>query len=154
MLERANSLGKDVVDSYFNRLDDGTPIKSAAMLLRDKEGDPIGMLCINIDLSIPLFDFAREIIPKGSGTPEQIIEHFPSNLNELLSGMLETIALNMNKHEASSPAKRKKVIIMELYKKGVFDIKGAIDVVANKIGSSRYTVYNHIRDAKMHNIKK
>jgi len=149
VLRKANSLGRDVVDSYFNRLDDGTPIKSAAMLVRDKVGDPIGMLCINIDLSFPLFDFARELVPKDSESIVQAVEHFPSNLTDLISQMLETVTARVSGDKESFPSSRNKAIVVELYKKGMFDVRGAIDIVARKMGISRYTVYNYIRDARV-----
>ena len=40
------------------------------------------------------------------------------------------------------------MIIAELAEKGVFDIKGAIDIVAGEMGISKYTIYHYIREIK------
>jgi len=47
------------------------------------------------------------------------------------------------------PSEKNKLIIQELYKKGLFNVRGAIDLAAKEIGVSRYTVYNYIREAKV-----
>ncbi len=85
ILKEAESSEKDVVGSHYNELDDGTPLKSASMLVRNAQGKPIGMICINIDLSVPLLDFIRELLPKGGEPSQKIVEHFPSTLDELVT---------------------------------------------------------------------
>jgi predicted transcriptional regulator YheO len=43
---------------------------------------------------------------------------------------------------------KNKIIVCELIKKGMFDIRGAIDIAARELSVSRYTIYNYIREHK------
>jgi len=149
ILKEADSLEKDVVGSYYSRLDDGRLLKSVTILVRNAQGNPIGQMCINIDLSVPLLDFLSGFLPKGGESSEKVIEHFPLTLNELVSRTLEMVMTRATSQREGPPSEKNKVIVMELYKRGIFDVRGAIDVVAKKMGISRYTVYNYIREAKV-----
>jgi len=148
LLKKAKSSGKDVIRNYFNKLDDGTLLKSSDVVIKNDRGDPIGLLCINIDLSVPLYDFVREFTAKGRKFSEEAVERFPSHPNELVDRMLEVATTRINSNEEISASDKNKEIVIELYKSGIFDIRGAIDIIAKAIGVSRYTVYNYIREAK------
>jgi predicted transcriptional regulator YheO len=148
ILNKIDTAEQDVV-VYYARLYDGRPIKSAGAFIRNTHGDVIGVLCIHIDLSVPLLDFFREFVPMPAESPDVRVEHFPSNVRDLVSRMLEAARLEANKQGAAAPKERTKMTIMELYKRGAFNIKGAVDLVAKETGVSRYTVYNYIREAKL-----
>jgi predicted transcriptional regulator YheO len=149
ILHKAKSSGRDVIGSYYSRLDDGRLLKSVSTLIRNAQGDPIGIMCINIDLSVPLLDFLEGFLPRAAESAENIVEHFPLTLNELVSKTLETVMTRMNTQKELSSSDRNKAIVMELYKRGMFKVTGVIDIVAKKLGISRYTVYNYIREAKV-----
>lgn len=149
ILEKAKSLEKDVIGSYYSQLDNEKSLKSASMLIRNARGDPIGMLCINLDLSAPLLDFVRELLPEGEEFTGKIVEHFPSNLNELVERTLETVMSRVGNQREIPHSMKNKAIVMELYKKGMFKVAGVIDILAKNLGISRYTVYNYIREARM-----
>jgi len=133
MLNKIGSAEQDIL-AYYTRLDDG---------------DVIGILCINIDLSTPLLDFLREFVPMPDESPDVIVEHFPSTARDLVSRMLAVARSEANKQRQLSPNERNKMTVMELYKRGAFNIRGAVDLIARETGVSRYTVYNYIREAKL-----
>lgn len=149
LLNEADSLEDDVVGVYNTRSDDGRLLKSVSILLRNSEKKIIGIMCINIDLSVPLLDFIKELATSTDVSYEKAIEHFPSTLDELVNETLEALRNNPGIHAKQSRTEKNKAIVMELYKRGMFRVAGAIDYVANKMGISRYTVYNYIREAKM-----
>ena len=149
ILKEADSLGKNIFGSYYSELGDGTRLKSTSMLVRNTQGTPIAMLCINIDLSVPLLDFMRGLLPEKGEFPDEIVEHFPLTLDELVERTLERVMAHVNSQRYMSPSDKNKEIVTELYKRGMFKVAGVIDIVAKKMGISRYTVYNYIREAKM-----
>ena len=108
VLKSTRTVEDDAVGSYFSRTHDGTSLKSVTALIRNGT-KPIGMLCINMNLSAPMIDVIAQFLPSGGevGTEE-------------------------------TP---------ELYGQGIFDDKGAVEIVAKELGVSRYTVYNYIREA-------
>ena len=148
ILKKAGSLEKDVIGSYYSKLDDGRVLKSVTMLVRNSQGKPIAIICINIDVSVPFLDFLRGFMPEGSESLENVVEHFPSTLKELVSRTLEMVMTHVNSQREVSPSEKNKAIVMELYKRGMFNVRGVIDIVAKKMGISRYTVYNYIREAR------
>jgi predicted transcriptional regulator YheO len=150
LLKKADSMGKDVTDSYYTRLEDGRILRSVTTLFRNSEGKPIGLLCINFDLSVPLIDVISEFLSHdGRFPPERTIEHFSSNMDDLIYNTLQVVTDDVNNRSGIPLSDRGKVIVAELYTRGIFNIKGALDLVAKEIGVSRYTVYNYIREAKM-----
>ena len=46
------------------------------------------------------------------------------------------------------PHERNRLIVKELYRRKFFQIKDAVDLVANKLGISRFTIYNYIRELR------
>jgi len=149
ILERSKSSGKDIVSGYFNELENGKLMKSSSCIIRDIKGKPIYMICINIDLSVPFLDFVRDYFPNGSDKNGRSVEHFPLAMNDLVNRTLETVINQISGQTEILPSEKNKAIILELYKKGFFRIRGAIDIAAKKMGISRYTVYNYIREAKV-----
>lgn len=149
LLKEAESSGKDVTDIYYSKLDDGRVLKSVTILIRNAEGKPIGMLCINIDLSAPFVDVLREFLPSNAELANgKTLEHFPTSTRELIHNMLGTVMVDVNLRSEIPVPEKGRAIVAELYKKGIFNVKGALDLVAKEIGVSRYTVYNYIREAK------
>jgi predicted transcriptional regulator YheO len=52
------------------------------------------------------------------------------------------------KTKGVSASEKNRMIIAGLARKGIFDIKGAIDIVAKEIGVSKYTIYHYLREVK------
>ena len=148
VLEKAHSLNSEVVGPYFTKLDDGRLLRCVTTLIRNPAGKAIGMLCLNIDLSAPLLDFFKDFLSLGSVVPETPVEHFPPTPKDLISRVLGLVRGNVNRQNKLSPSEKNKMIVTDLYRRGIFNVKGAVDMVANESGISRYTVYNYIREAK------
>jgi len=149
ILKEAKSTKEKSVGGHYSKLDDGRLLKSAYMVVRNAHGSLIGLLCINIDLSVSLLDFMRELLPKADGSSKKIVEHYPLTPDELVGRMLQIVISRVNSQEEISPSKKNKVIVTELYKKGTFKVAGVIDIVAKQMNISRYTVYNYIRSARV-----
>lgn len=151
VLEKSLSSDEDVVGPYFTKLDDGRQLKCVTTLIRNASEKPIGMLCVNMDISIPLLDFFKDFLhigPGASGTP---VEHFASTPRELVLRALKTEMEKINTHGKISLLEKNKLIAVELYRRGIFNVRGAIDMVADELGVSRYTIYNYIREKKHSN---
>lgn len=149
LLRKADSLERDVTDSYYTKLDDGRLLKSVTMLIRNIQGKSIGFMCINIDLSVPLLDLLREFSPTGHESSEDIIEHFPPTVKDLISRALEMVMADVNNRKEISPSEKSKLVVLGLYKRGIFNVRGSIDLLAKEMGVSRYTVYNYVREARV-----
>jgi len=150
ILKEVNFSG-DNVSSYYTKTKDGKILKSVTILIRNTQEKPIGFLCININLSASLMEFVQELFP-NSKTLVNTLEHFPVDTNELINKTLEEVIAKIAKKQDVPNTDKNKLIVLELYNKGIFDIKGTIDLVAKEIGVSRYTIYNYIRETKVKQI--
>ncbi len=137
----------DIVGSYYTRTETGKLFRSITILVRNGKKNPIGMLCINIDLNAPLIDFINDFVP-GSEEKNQTVENYPTEINDLVHTALEACITRINLMKGISSAEKNKMTIAELMEKGVFEIKGAIEIVAGEMGISKYTIYHHIRELK------
>jgi predicted transcriptional regulator YheO len=153
VLKKADTLETDTIGCYYTTLDDGTPLKSVTTVIRNNIGKIIGMMCINIDLSVPLVNFVRGFLPSSEVTAVETEEHFPSDLDELVARTLDTAIARQGKIKKISATQKNKMIVAEFYNKGLFKITGVIDIVARNLGISRYTVYNYIREIKGESVK-
>ena len=147
--KKADSLDTNVIGCYYSKLDNGTPLKSVTMIIRNRRGKIIGMMCINMDLSVSLVSFLKGFFPDDGDSVPDASEHFPSNLDELVAKSLDVAMVRQGNLKNISASKKNKLVVTELYNKGLFKITGVVDIVAKNLGISRYTVYNYIREAKM-----
>jgi len=132
--------------SYFARSPDGKLMKCASITLHNAAQRPIGMLCINFSLDAPLSSLlgALSLPVSESGAAPLFQESFAPSLDELLDQVMSQVAGEPD----LSPARRNRQIIGALYDKGLFAIKEAPHLVAERLGISRHTVYLHIRNHK------
>jgi predicted transcriptional regulator YheO len=150
ILEKAGASTSDVIGSYYGETGDGRPLKSVTMLIRGSSGKPIGFMCINIDLTVTLLDFLKEFSPvTNEASSKSIVERFPSTLDDLVQKSVDAVMTGVSTRREVSPSEKNRVVISELHRRGIFNMRGAVDIVAKQMGISRYTVYNYIRDARL-----
>lgn len=156
VLEQAGSINCDVIGNYYGRAENGRPLKNVAMLIRNAAGKPISILCVHIDLSVPLIDFVKGFLSTGEESTlngegvvlRNVAESFPATVNDLVNKTVKTV-IDLIGQKKTSTSEKNKAIVRELYKRGMFDVKGVIDMAAKEMGISRFTVYNYIREAKL-----
>lgn len=144
-IRNARAGSSDVIGSYFSKTSSGKTLKSVTALIRNEE-KPIGMLCINLDLSVPLEDVLKTFAVDWRGTDSP--ENFAMSSEELIHVTLDKAIEKMSRERQISANTRNKKIVQELHQQGIFDIKGAVDMVARELGVSRYTVYNYLREIR------
>ncbi|SFM14677.1 helix-turn-helix transcriptional regulator [Pelosinus propionicus] len=139
----------------------GVPLRSSSFIIRDTQDRPIGMLCINIDIS----DYIRaeETLKKLSFIPElhtikkplhDLHENFPNSVSDLVSDAIKEVLGD----ETITPSKRLSIaekikIVDHLSKKGLFLVKGAISEVATQLATSEVTIYRYINKISKHGKK-
>jgi predicted transcriptional regulator YheO len=171
LLERASSglLENDV--GYETTLDDGRVLRSSTVIIRNRVGNPVAALCINIDISAWLQveklaaamtfkrggpDHAAVSQPPAStasgtaGTEEKrgsrTRERFPKSVDELTDTMIQD-AIQSSGLDVLAMKKRHKVQIVKLLQdKGLFLIKDAVEKVSGALGVSRFTIYNYLNE--------
>ena len=146
ILQESDAAREDVTGCYLSRTMDGKCLRSVTVLIRNKAKKPIGMLCINFNMSAPFIDLLRNFTASEISADRG--ENFASDLETLIKTTLRDTIAGINSHNQIPNHEKNKTIVCELNKKGIFDIRGAIDIVAQELSLSRYTIYNYIREHK------
>jgi predicted transcriptional regulator YheO len=147
ILRESTGASADFTDCYFSKTTDGKTLRSITIMIRNPAGKPIGMLCINLNMDAPLLSMITTLAVPQAENPENP-ENFVTNLDELIKTTLRETIVAINRHNDIPNHEKNKTIVCELIKKGMFDIRGAIDIVARELSVSRYTIYNYIREHK------
>jgi predicted transcriptional regulator YheO len=147
ILRESTGTDRDHTDCYYSKTTDGKTLRSITIMIRNPTGKPVGMLCINLNMDASLFSMINTLaVPQAenSKTPE----NFVANLDDLIKTTLRETIDAINRHNDIPNHEKNKTIVCELIRKGLFDIRGAIDIVARELSVSRYTIYNYIREHK------
>ena len=79
--------------------------------------------------------------------------NFASSVEELVAQTVEQTIEDVTNDRNVSNNNKNKQIVHSLFEKGIFDIKDAINQVAERLEISRHTVYLYIRQIKQDELK-
>ena len=151
---RSPNFKDDMLANYSTISHKNKVIKSTTILIRDEKEDPIGAICMNFDLSsfynvkniLEEFTQINELSPQKD--KDKVIKIDNANvtnvLNYLISQAVEEYGIPVDKMSIEERIK----IVNFLDKKGIFQIKGAANWVADKLKVSRSSVYNYLNIAR------
>ncbi|MDF2155122.1 PAS domain-containing protein [Vibrio sp. CAU 1672] len=134
--------------SYFTNASDGSLLKSTTCILAGPELKPIGMLCINMNLSFPFPEIVKTLLPQCNVSQTLVSETFSNNANDVIKQALSTATAEVDQDATVSAKGRNKAIIRYLFDNGVFELKETTTQVSEQLGISRQAVYKFIREFK------
>lgn len=136
---------EEVKLNYISHTKDGRKLKSSTVLIRDSKDNIIGSLCINIDLTN--IEVAQKFLADiGFVEEKESYENFPEDVSQFLNIMIEKGLELVDKPVALLSKEEKLKVVEYLLKNKVFNIKGAVDLLADTLSVSRYTIYNYIEE--------
>ncbi len=150
VLKKSYSLDNDVIGSYYSSPKEGQRLKSVTILIRNTASEPIAMLCINIDISLPLDSFMKSFLEMSlpSAKSKQLHERYPTTIEELVKQSLLEVQESVSKRKGMSSTEKNRKVITELNKRGIFNVRDAMEIVSTELGISKYTIYNYLRALK------
>lgn len=147
--EPAFDLSDDVIGPYSKTNWDGRRLKSITAVIRDPEGKPVGLLCINYDIE-PFAGALEHLkglveLPQSSERPSALFskdwrEGVNTIVGEFLAARDVTIA-GLDSGDFDD-------LIAELDRHGVFEIRKVVPYVADLLRLSRATIYNRLGSAR------
>ncbi|OBW90758.1 transcriptional regulator [Gallibacterium genomosp. 3] len=137
-----------VSQPYFTRAKSNGLMKSISIAIRNSQQRIIGLLCININLNVPVSEFVQGFVPTHEQEESSSEVNFASSVEELVAQTVEQTIEDVTNDRNVSNNNKNKQIVVSLFEKGIFDIKDAINQVAERLGISRHTVYLYIRQIK------
>jgi predicted transcriptional regulator YheO len=98
-------------------------MKSITIAIRNGENRVIGLLCININLDVPFSQVLQAFMPNEEAKEAASSVNFASDVEELVDQTVERTLEEINAHKSVSNNTKNRQIVMDLYDKGIFDIK-------------------------------
>lgn len=138
----------DRVINYIFDTPDGKKIKSSSALIRDAQGEVIGMMCINCDITI--YRLMQEQINSFLNVEAADTEPPKEDVDQDIMAIIDKLILQIiGIADVKNLTRKKSVeIIKFMDDKGIFLVKGAIDKVAEMMGVSKVTIYSYLDEAK------
>jgi predicted transcriptional regulator YheO len=149
LIEKSKHDSEDVIGPYFSKTASGKQLRSITILIRNKSGDLIGFVCINLDISAPLNQFMKNMMaPESTDATGAVNENYSNTVADLVRSSFVNVQKKISPLTGISPVEKSKRIIQKLHDLGIFEIKSSVDIVAAELGVSKYTIYNYLREAK------
>lgn len=145
-------LKDDFVSNYYFTADNGKLIRSSTLLIRDSSSTLAGALCINLDTSriTKQIDYLRCFLPEPCALHEadrgNISEEAEIHISQMVTSLIDNILSGCRGKEMSREEKIEKIRFMDT--KGIFLMKGSVDLVAEKLGVNKVTVYSYLDEAR------
>lgn len=147
-LKSLHNLQTDSVSKpYFTRAKSNGLMKSVTIAIRNKQQRIIGLLCININLDVPMSQFVKSLLPPQTDSETSAV-NFASSVEDLVAQTVEKTIEEITSDRQVANNNKNRQIVVSLFEKGIFDIKDAINLVAERLDISRHTVYLYIRQIK------
>ena len=138
-----------VIGPYQKRNWDGRQLRSISTVLRDDNRQPIGLLCINLDITV--FESAKaalELFLSGQQLQPQPEVLFQDDWEERINTYIHQWLQQQQLTLAALNNASRRMLIETLYQQGAFNGKNAAGYVAKILGIARATVYNHLKNIK------
>lgn len=132
---------------HFTRSKSGALMKSMMLVIPNHLGRHIGLLCISINLDTP-FSKMVQIFTPSIKQETTLSSNAVCSIEELITQTLERSIATVNGNCKLANHAKNRQIVFDLYERGIFDVKDAINMVADRLSISRHTVYLYIRQFK------
>lgn len=137
---------------YGSKTTKGMNLRSSHFILRDEEGQPAAMICINQDTSRlqnarDLLDSMLRLQPLGTAAQEQD----PKDETNYIQKMTQQViidAIEKMKPTSIETKEGKLRVLQQLETKGVFAVKDAVPSVCRLLSISQATLYNYLREIR------
>ncbi|MDR3174786.1 MAG: helix-turn-helix transcriptional regulator [Treponema sp.] len=130
--------------NYFNRMSDGRILRSSTMYFRNSEGQVIGSLCINTDVSrlIEIQDHIKELtmLPES----REVEEVFANRVEDLFEYFIKQSESVARKSVPEMTKEDKIEVIRFLDSKGFFLITRSGNEACKFLNISKYTLYKYL----------
>lgn len=163
----ASGAQQDNIVGYRTRLPDGRELRSSTMIMRDFSGTPIAALCVNTDVStwlsvqrlaesmvygvssetVPGLDLPAVVPAEPTATKEAPrSETFVRDIDELAALLLNQAVDDVGVPVSLMKKEHKVEVVRVLKKRGMFLIREGVEMVANALDVTRFTIYNYLNE--------
>lgn len=157
LLKRAGSGTLKTETGYETLLPDGRRLKSSTTIIRDVAGNPTLALCVNSDLSAwqAVARLAADMIGGEPMSAEPaprmsdgvvVHESFMRDVDELAATLLHEAVMEAGVPVERMQKRHKIEVVRTLKPRGMFLLRDAVEMVAEALQVSRFTIYNYLNE--------
>ncbi len=159
----------DYYINYTSLSSDNRLLRSSSLYIKDKEGKPLALLCINFDdrrynelnsmvlkLCHPDAFVEKHLLKNGNTLPQEEreeAERFLNSMEAVTDSVIGAVAASKGIPVDRLTHEEKLDIISALDKKGLFLLKGAVSHVAEVLKSSEASIYRYLAKIQKQNGK-
>ena len=156
----------DFLYNYQISTKDGRLLRASTMFIKDKDGNPIGLLGINFDdaryrelftnmlsvihpaqflkSSLTFFPAVPAASEGISLQPYTLADDFSMDISTLMEKSFNSVTASLNTPLKRLNQQEKRDIVQKLQERGMFKLKGGISFVAKRLSCSPATVYRYL----------
>ncbi|WP_172978323.1 transcriptional regulator [Microbacterium sp. SYP-A9085] len=129
---------------------DGRELRCSSVYFRNRAGDIIAALCVNVDLSAvqharSLLDALLPAQPSAASAPD---EHFGRDLVSVMDAMIGEAIDEVGKPAAQMTRDDKIGVLQRLDARGATQMRKSVETIAVRLGISRVTAYAYLDEAR------
>ncbi|MEU6408174.1 PAS domain-containing protein [Microbispora sp. NPDC046933] len=145
----------DHLIGYRSETADGLVMRSSSIFFHAPSGKSVVCLCINTDIGElkRAADILEALTTTNAGAgpllgarPGAPAETFPVSLDSLGEGILDEAVAGVGVPVELMKKSHKVAVVEDLNKRGFFTLRGAVELAAQRLGVSRFTIYNYLNE--------
>ena len=137
-MEQGDTNEDFVANDFFRKK--GKLIRTSSVMIRDDEGKLIGALCINIDMTRMLqqAEYIQSFLPQVKEKPTVKKDVSPDRVEDMVFSLIDNILADCETSALFREERIAKIRFMDT--RGIFQLKGSIEQVAERLGVNKVTV--------------
>ncbi len=140
------------ITNYIGTLKDQKILRSSTYFIRNNNKETIGLLCVNIDISLLLK--TKEVINDllmtdqltSGNLQRESMEDFNLSVDEMVDNIISSVILRSGISLSESNIEQKKELTKRFDEQGIFKFKGAVNTVAKLMNTSTQTIYRYLQE--------
>lgn len=149
-LDRLSQAGRTGRMLFTSSTPDGRRLSSSLTLLTDGQNGTLG--CMRIDFCIEHLITSIDVLQTFCNFDDGPAPAAKPKADEDIGNLVDTIiadALKARREPRAVSGKAHRIdIVRQLDERGVFLVKGAVEIVSTKLNISKYTIYNYLDQLK------
>ncbi|WP_262177407.1 transcriptional regulator [Saccharococcus sp. Marseille-Q5394] len=150
ILKQLRQHGNEVKDKlgFTTRTTDGKMVKTSISFIRNDEGEVIGYLGINFDITA--FSMVNQVIKEfttvydAEESSNHLDESYAKNIDEVFHHLISSVTLEIGVPIPEMSRNERIRFVQKLEERGAFLIQGSGDRIATVLGVSKQTIYNYL----------
>ncbi len=145
--------GVTTIQDYQTSTRDGRKLYSTSVIVNDADGNPATAFCINVDrdnLRRTFRQFEESMLPlsQSEAAPHEALKNGGDDseltMEELINEIIDTSLAEFNSSPKRMTKDEKMAAVAKMKSRGLFLIRGSVELVANRLGATRHTIYNYL----------